>query len=57
MVEPTRALQAENVIGDVLRPGTQIPRTLKVLWPGTKLDRPGQMEDRDAGATQSPRLR
>lgn len=44
--------EKENIIPDILAPGTKIPRNLKVIWPNAKLEEPGQMIERDATQPQ-----
>ncbi|KAJ9196321.1 hypothetical protein DTO164E3_6377 [Paecilomyces variotii] len=39
--------EKESIIPDILAPGTKVPRNLKVIWPNAKLEKPGQMIERD----------
>lgn len=43
----TKSLMAEDVIPDILPTGTVVRRNLKVVFQKAKLERPGQMIDRD----------
>ncbi|KAJ9236318.1 hypothetical protein DTO271D3_5790 [Paecilomyces variotii] len=44
--------EKESIIPDILAPGTKVPRNLKVIWPNAKLEKPGQMIERDATQPQ-----
>ncbi|GAD92937.1 hypothetical protein MGG_14045 [Paecilomyces variotii No. 5] len=44
--------EKENIIPDILPPGTKIPRNLRVVWPNATLEEPGQMIERDATQPQ-----
>ncbi|KKA18631.1 hypothetical protein T310_7416 [Rasamsonia emersonii CBS 393.64] len=47
-MDVTAALEAENIIPDVLAPDTKVPCNLKVVFPSARLEKPGEMIDRDA---------
>jgi hypothetical protein len=48
MPDVTSDLQAESIIPDILAAGTIVPRNLRVEFPNARLEKPGQMIDREA---------